>query len=144
MNIWLASAFVLLLLLCSISDIKKRIIPNQLVILLLALGLLQSWLYFYLADALLGLLFPSILLFLAKSKWNFYIGAGDIKLLSAIGIWVGWHANIYVLLAGGVLALVYAGIVGCLRRGQASSIPFAPFLSAAAIAIYAGLVVQQL
>ncbi|WP_460325206.1 prepilin peptidase [Paenibacillus sp. YSY-4.3] len=143
MKISLAAAFFLLLLICSISDIRSRIIPNRLVIVLFPLGLLHSWLYMSLADALLGILIPSIFLWLAKYKLDFYIGAGDIKLLSAIGIWIGWYANIYVLLAGSVIALVYAGIAGSLRRGKVSSIPFAPFLSAAAIAVYVGMVILQ-
>lgn len=138
MKIWFAIVFLLLLLICSIRDIRCRMIPNRMVILMLVLGLLNSWLYLSLLESLLGILVPSSLLLIAKSKCNFYIGAGDIKLLSAIGAWVGWYANIYVLLSGSVLALIYVGAIRGLRRERVLSLPFAPFLSAAAIVIYVG------
>ncbi|WP_055109408.1 prepilin peptidase [Paenibacillus ihumii] len=144
MKIWFAAGLILLLLICSINDIRSRIIPNRFVIMLSILGLLHSWLYFSLADALLGILIPSVLLFLIRSRWNFHVGAGDIKLLSAIGAWVGWYANIYVLLAGSVLALIYVGGVCGLRHRKVASVPFAPFLSAAAILIYLGVIILQL
>lgn len=144
MKIGFAIVFLLLLLICSIRDMRCRMIPNRIVIFVLVLGLLNSWLYLSLFESLLGILVPSILLLIAKSKWNFYIGAGDIKLLSAIGAWVGWYANIYVLLSGSVLALIYVGAVRGLRRRRILSVPFAPFLSAAAIVIYVSEVILQL
>lgn len=144
MKIAFTMVFFLLLLICSHVDLRCRIIPNRVVILMLIPGLLNSWLYTDLIDSLIGIVVPSLPLFLVRSKWNFYIGGGDIKLLSAIGAWVGWYANIYVLLAGGVLALIYVGIERGLRRGIILSVPFAPFLSAAAIIIYVGEVIQQL
>ena len=40
------------------------------------------------------------------------MGAGDVKLLAALGAWVGWYPVIYVALygsiAGGVLGILYA------------------------------------
>ncbi|MNJ29048.1 prepilin peptidase [Paenibacillus bouchesdurhonensis] len=144
MKISFAVVFFLLLLICSFVDQKCRIIPNRVVILVLILGLLNSWLYTSLEDSFIGIVVPSLLLLIAKSKWNFYIGAGDIKLLSAIGAWVGWYANIYVLLSGGVLALIYVGVIRGLHREKILSVPFAPFLSAAAIIIYVGDVILQL
>ncbi|AZK48643.1 prepilin peptidase [Paenibacillus lentus] len=144
MKIAFTASFFLLLLLCSHIDLRCRIIPNQVIILLLILGLLNSWLYTDLVDSLIGIVVPSLLLLIAKSKWNFNIGAGDIKLLSAIGTWVGWYANLYVLLAGSALALIYVGVVRGLRREKVLSVPFAPFLSAAALFIYVGEVILQL
>lgn len=144
MKILFAFVFFLLLLTCSFIDLKCRIIPNRVVILVLISGLLNSCLYTSMVDSFMGIIVPSLLLLIAKSKWNFYIGGGDIKLLSGIGAWVGWYANIYVLLAGGVLALIYVGVTRGLRRGKVLSVPFAPFLSAAAIIIYVGEVILQL
>lgn len=48
------------------------------------------------------------------------MGAGDVKLLAAIGAWLGpedvFHAALYAGIAGGVLALVVAYARGCIRQ----------------------------
>lgn len=48
------------------------------------------------------------------------MGAGDVKLLAAIGAWLGpadaLYAALYAAMAGGVLALVVAFACGCVRQ----------------------------
>jgi prepilin peptidase CpaA len=48
------------------------------------------------------------------------LGAGDVKLMAMVGVWLGpaatLQATVYVLLAGGVLALAMACWTGRLRR----------------------------
>jgi prepilin peptidase CpaA len=48
------------------------------------------------------------------------MGAGDVKLMAALGAWLGWHPAIYVALygavAGGVLAVLVASLQGFLRQ----------------------------
>jgi len=48
------------------------------------------------------------------------MGGGDVKLLGAVGAWLGpmgvLHAGLYSVLAGGVLALVIGGMHGYLRK----------------------------
>jgi prepilin peptidase CpaA len=48
------------------------------------------------------------------------MGAGDVKLLAALGAWLGWHPAIYIALygavAGGVLAVLVASLHGFLGQ----------------------------
>jgi prepilin peptidase CpaA len=48
------------------------------------------------------------------------MGAGDVKLLAAIGAWLGpadvFHAALYAAMAGGLLALMVACAHGCVRQ----------------------------
>jgi len=48
------------------------------------------------------------------------MGAGDVKLLAAIGAWLGpvdvFHAALYAGIAGGILAVVVAVMRGCVRQ----------------------------
>lgn len=65
------------------------------------------------------------------------MGEGDVKLVPALGIWLGLEQGLLCLL----LAFVSGGFVGALlllcRRGKLKqAIPFGPFLCAAAVAAY--------
>jgi prepilin peptidase CpaA len=48
------------------------------------------------------------------------MGAGDVKLMAALGAWLGWHPAIYIALygavAGGVLAVLVASTHGYLHQ----------------------------
>ena len=64
------------------------------------------------------------------------MGAGDFKLLAALGAWLGWQALLPVLL----LASVSGAVVGLLmqRRGtlrEGRYVPFGPFLAGAGIVV---------
>jgi prepilin peptidase CpaA len=96
----------------AVYDVRSSRIPNWLTYLGLGMalairGLWGGWpgLKQGLWGALLGggVLF---LFFLVRG-----IGAGDVKLMAAVGAWVGFHGAVTVLIAtafaGGILALVY-------------------------------------
>ena len=48
------------------------------------------------------------------------VGAGDVKLLAAIGAWLGFTSTLYVFVVAGLAAGAYAVVVLCLRGGFAS------------------------
>lgn len=92
-------------------DLRTRRIPNALSLPLAAAGLLFRGLFEGWAgagDSLAGffaMLLPFFVLFALKGS-----GAGDAKMMGAIGAWLGLRAGIVVLLAvaiaGGVLSLL--------------------------------------
>jgi prepilin peptidase CpaA len=114
----------------AVIDMRTRRIPNVLTFPLLGLGLIYSGIFggsSGVQDALLGCLLlgiPYMLLFIFAGG-----GAGDAKMLGAIGAWVGFSSSIVVLIcvpiAGGILALGYAlvrrkaGAVGSNLRAMA-------------------------
>lgn len=103
-------------------DLSSRRIPNTLVLAAAAVALLDAalrptagpGLNAALGGLATGLLLPMPLYALRA------MGAGDVKLLAAIGAFLGTlgalHAVVATLLAGGVVALVQAGRSGRLRR----------------------------
>lgn len=113
---------VLLLLFLSgavVTDVRARLIPNPLVLAgactgLLAASLLPDGVGFLRA---LGGLALGLALFLPAYALR-AMGAGDVKLMAMAGAFLGYpaifEAALWVLLMGGVLALVFA-----LRRGVA-------------------------
>jgi leader peptidase (prepilin peptidase)/N-methyltransferase len=57
------------------------------------------------------------------------LGAGDPKLLGAIGLWLGWAALPFVLLIAALAGLAIAAVAGA---GRWSRFPFGALLAAAA------------
>lgn len=123
MNLFLCS-IIGALTLCALaaqSDLKVRRIPNRLLGLffivgwlwraiqglLLLFGILESAPEFGLLNGLWGLLLPLILLPLWLLRLE---GAGDIKLLCVVGLWLGvrevGHVIVFSYVSAGVVALV--------------------------------------
>ena len=118
-------------------DAASRRIPNLLTLPLLVAGLVSSALFAGtagLADALAAMVLlglPYVLLFVFAGG-----GAGDAKLMGAIGAWLGLANGVVVLgsvsLCGVLLALAFAhaggsclaalASVGCLARGTAAAV----------------------
>jgi Flp pilus assembly protein protease CpaA len=95
--------------LAALTDLRSRRIPNALTLPLLAAGLLVAWGAAGaggLVDALLGCAvagLPYVLLFLYAGG-----GAGDAKLMGALGAWLGLTQGLLLLLCVNVAAVVFA------------------------------------
>lgn len=107
---WLRwSAVLSTALLAAISDARTRRIPNALTYPMLALGLAQAIALAGprgAADALLGCFLaslPFVLLFLFAGG-----GAGDAKLMGALGAWLGAVQSLTLLLAVSVMGVLFA------------------------------------
>ena len=129
-----AALFSLTLLTASVWDIKRRIIPDS-VCVLLAL----TWLVVPVPARLTGI-FAALPLLVAALWKEGGMGGGDIKLTEAAGIIVGLPLGILGLCLGLAAALVYyaAGVCICRLRGRQmkKALPLAPFLSAGFATIY--------
>ena len=133
---WLV--FAVLLLALSLTDTAKRIIPDRLLLLLAANR--AAW-FFVLGQGGGALLaaaracaVPAALLALVlvmeKALGREAMGGGDIKLLFALALYLGWAELLLALLAACLLGLSRAALAGG-KRGTA--MPFGPFLAAGAI-----------
>jgi prepilin peptidase CpaA len=122
---------VAILLTAVVSDVRTRRIPNKLIVLGLALGFLCQllaifWYDFYLnffgvttiSSALLGSL-TGFGIFIPLYAFRL-LGAGDVKLLAVIGLWLGTehtlYAALWTLIAGGGLAIAWSIGTGTLRQ----------------------------
>jgi prepilin peptidase CpaA len=112
---------VIVLGVATFTDLRSRRIPNWLVLPFFGVGITMSvWLHGLhgaqqsLSGAGLGLLIYGVLFLMGG------MGAGDVKLCTAIGAWIGplqlFYALIFTGLVGGVLALAVAVWGGFLKE----------------------------
>lgn len=126
-------AIVALLAVASVTDVRRRQIPNRVVLSVAVVWLLwrcgmialgAAPVVSLLQDALCALLFGGVLLaFVALSECvtgRFMMGGGDIKLLAALALFLGVQGIVVALLAACIVSLAFAS--ARLSRG----IPFAP------------------
>ncbi|MEK3903589.1 MULTISPECIES: prepilin peptidase [unclassified Paenibacillus] len=128
MKLLLLSSLMLLLTLCSLSDIRRRRIPNLLAALILGTGILHMILYGSLLNSLSGLLLPAAPLLLLR-RHSRSIGAGDIKLISAAGVWLGGLLNLVLFGAACMLCALVLLLKRTAGHNLPGSVPFAPFLA---------------
>lgn len=131
-----AAGLGILLVPCTVTDIRKREIPTWYVLLFGALavvcqlvaGMENVW------EMLVGVLPGALFLvvsFLSKGK----VGAGDGILLLAMGIFSGIGFTLTVTLYALISAAVIGGLILIIRRRPRNEqLPFVPFLTASAAA----------
>jgi prepilin peptidase CpaA len=126
---------LVVLTVATFTDLRSRRIPNWLVLPFMAAGLavpawflgwhgfIQSIEGFGLGAAVFGIL-----------SWIAGMGMGDVKLVAAIGAWIGPQqlviAMVLTAMAGGLIALG-AAIIGMFRGDVSKSrkIPYAPAIA---------------
>jgi len=118
---WAATAVAATTVLAVDADFRSRTIPNRLTLTALLAALVCHSLtggpQGFAAAASGALAGGGILLVGWLLGW---MGAGDVKLMAAVGAWLGWPASLTAtlaaLLAGGVIALMVAARHGALGR----------------------------
>ena len=137
-----ASIFSFLLLVCAVIDMRHMIIPDAIDLPMIVLTPFVVYLHPDLdwKSALVGVLIGGGSLYLIS--WIYWLirkevglGMGDVKLLAAIGGWLGYQAIFPVIVYGSVLGSFFglSAIVISRKMSWKSAIPFGPFLAIGAI-----------
>lgn len=121
-------------------DIDHRIIPDELSLGGLAVGILLSFLpggdwKGALAGGLLGggILYATAVVY-QKVTGIEGLGGGDIKLIAMVGAFLGWRGALFTIFFGSLLGV--AGGLIAMRKGTdgpKTAIPYGPYLCAAAL-----------
>jgi leader peptidase (prepilin peptidase) / N-methyltransferase len=136
-----ALVFTSLLLICSVIDLEHQIIPDVLSLPMLLATPLVVFLHPDLdwKSALIGVLVGGGSLYTVA--WLYYLirrdyglGMGDVKLLAAIGGWLGYQSILTTIFWGSILgSLVGVGVIIFRRKMDLKiRLPFGPFLATAA------------
>jgi leader peptidase (prepilin peptidase)/N-methyltransferase len=137
-----ASVFVSLLITCSVIDLHHMIIPDKISIPMILLSPLIVVIHpeLTLTSSLLGIFLGGGVLY--GIAWLYYLfrrdiglGLGDVKLLAAIGGWLGYQSLFTTVFVGSVLGALVGIIVMIVTRSPSMKlkIPFGPFLSLGAV-----------
>jgi len=120
-------------------DLRTQLLPDQLTLPLLWLGLIAAIENLYLGPktALLGTIAGYVTLW---SVWWVFkqltgkegMGHGDFKLLAALGAWVGLNGILPTVLLSSIVGVIVGSIwLGMKGRSRATPIPFGPYLAIA-------------
>lgn len=150
-GLWIAALELLLLI--SYIDLRLYIIPDELVILLGVVALLETifggasflggyaallgagvygnvWLS-HVFGALFGVIFFGALVLVTRGKG---MGMGDVKLALPLGFLFGWPDMLFLCASAFVIgALVGVVLLARKEKSMKSAVPFAPFLALGAV-----------
>lgn len=134
-----ALIFTWVLISLTFIDFDTMLLPDQLTLPLLWLGLLVNFsgTFTTLNDAVLGAVFGYLALW--SIYWLFKLvtgkegmGYGDFKLLAALGAWFGWQALPLIILlssfAGAIIGII---VIASSKDKQSRPLPFGPYLAIA-------------
>jgi leader peptidase (prepilin peptidase)/N-methyltransferase len=137
-----AVVLISLLIVCGVIDLRHMIIPDVISLPMIALTPAVVYLHPDLdwQSALLGVVAGGVSLY--AIAWIYWLirrevgmGMGDVKLLAALGGWLGYQAIIPTIFYGSVLGAVTGLTVMAVTRRITlkTAIPFGPFLAVGAI-----------
>jgi leader peptidase (prepilin peptidase)/N-methyltransferase len=132
-------AFTWILIAAAGIDARTQLLPDQLTLPLLWLGLLLSLVPVFVPPdaAIIGAAIGYL------SLWSVYwlfklatgkegMGYGDFKLLAALGAWMGAMSLLPIVLLSSLIGAIVGGSVLALRgQDRSTPIPFGPFIAAA-------------
>lgn len=137
-----AAVFVFALITLTFIDFDTQLLPDDITLPLLWLGLLFNLNYGFtdLKSAVIGAMAGYLVLW--SVFWLFKLlrgkegmGYGDFKLLAAIGAWFGWQLLPAVILLSSTLgALIGIGLIVLSKRDKNIPMPFGPYLAIGGIA----------
>jgi leader peptidase (prepilin peptidase)/N-methyltransferase len=136
-----AMAFVLLLIAMTFIDLDTMYLPDDLTYSLLWLGLLTNLNGHFatLQDAVIGAVAGYMVLWSVSNLYKLVrkregMGGGDLKLLAALGAWMGWQMLPAIILLSSVVgALVGIAMIVFKNHGREQPIPFGPYLTGAGL-----------
>lgn len=128
--------FISLLLIVAIIDYKKGIIPNVLILFGLIFGMvynisivITTYSFDRLKEGIIGFLVGTAIIFIIILVSRGGMGAGDLKLMGVIGLFLGYKGVILTIFLGVLLGGIFAIIILIAKlKERKSTIPFGPFL----------------
>jgi len=138
---FISFAFFAALFAASIIDLEHRLIPDEISIGGVIIGMGLAFLpgnRVSVSQSIAGAVLGFLILFIVAESYRLIakkegMGMGDAKLLAMIGAFLGWRSLPLVLFAGSTLGSVIGVALILASRDRMYKIPFGPFLSVGAL-----------
>lgn len=127
-----------LLIICSMIDLKRKIIPNAITYPGIVTGLILSLFFNHISfvSALLGMVIPAGFLLLIALIIKKGMGMGDVKLVAMIGTFIGWEYTMLGIFIGSLVGSVIGlTLIAAHKMERKTRIPFGPFISMGTVII---------
>ena len=127
--------FLLLMVACAVADINAGVVPDLMLIVITLGGVVwffvvEGWSLGGLRDHLIGAVCISVPMLLLSLFIKGAFGGGDIKMMAAAGLYLGWKYTLAAGVAGLFLAGVYASYLLLTKKKDSHSrMRIAPFLA---------------
>jgi leader peptidase (prepilin peptidase)/N-methyltransferase len=137
--------FTAFLILITFIDYDHQLILDKVLVAFAGVGVLINLFYAYIpinmfvakisiTNMLIGAVGGGSLLLLITIVSRGGMGGGDIKFVTALGLWMGWEATLMALL----LSFIFGGVVSFILlvfkvKGRKDFIPFGPFIASGAL-----------
>jgi leader peptidase (prepilin peptidase)/N-methyltransferase len=124
-------------------DLDTQFLPDSLTLPLLWAGIASAafgWIPVSLRDSIFGAMAGYLSLWIVFHAYRIIrgregMGAGDFKLLAALGAWMGWLAiPSIILLSSAVGAIVGIALIALRSHDRDVPIPFGPYLAGGGVA----------
>ncbi len=123
----------------TVIDIKKQLLPDNITLPMLWLGLIANSFNTFtsLESAVSGAIAGYLVLWSVYKAFKFFtgkegMGYGDFKLLAALGAWMGWQMLPQIILLSSLVgAIIGIGMMLLARHDRNIPIPFGPYLAIA-------------
>ena len=112
----------IVLLIAAVKDLRDRIIPNWMSILIASLSIFLPE-----GPVLVGAL-VAVPLFMAGLLWG-GIGGGDIKLIAVMGLYLGMDASLFAMLISCIMGLIFVLIRTGIHPNIEDHFPFGPSIA---------------
>lgn len=122
------------LVVVTVTDLERRIVPNRIVLPALAVALVVQTVREPSVEWIAAALGAGGVFLVLALVYPAGLGMGDVKLAAFLGAWLGWAA--FVGLFVGTLLGMLPALAVLLRRGAAgrrSTLPYVPALAAGAV-----------
>lgn len=136
-----ALPFLYILIALIAIDLEYQILPDELTLLLLWLGLFINVFNIFTTpeNAVIGAIIGYLLFYFTQKIFYFFtkkigLGQGDFKLLAALGAWSGWQFIPFIILLSSILGIVFSIThITQNKHWRQLTIPFGPYLAIAGI-----------
>ena len=131
--------FTWTLIALTLIDIHKQLLPDNLTLPLMWLGLLLAvfGVFTDIQSSLIGAMAGYLILWIVFHGFKLItgkegMGYGDFKLLAALGAWLGWEFLPQIILLSSVVGTIFGlGMIATGKTEMQNRIPFGPYLAIA-------------